>query len=127
MDYTQKVKELEANKLTPWFKPQAGTYKCVILAEPEGKIKTFKRGTDEEENTVVLSVQLETNGTTYTWDIGASETFRSAYGQLMLLGSKHGKLCGLPFTLLVKRSNNKNEYTILEALDLMPKDTKPNV
>ena len=120
MDYNKLCDDLESHQ-NEWFKPTAGTYKCLIVEEPKSVTKTFHQGTDKEETRNMLSIKMEVEGKGLVqWDVGVTKGFSSAYGQLVLLGKKHGTLCGAPFTLMVKRSNDKNDYTIIESLPLMP-------
>jgi len=123
MDYNKICEDMVNNQPLPFFKPEPGTYKCIITKEPEEKLKTFKQGTADEEHKKILSIQMEANQEPVQWDIGVGKGFGSAYGQLMLLGKKYGKLLGAPFTLIVKRSGQgdkaKNDYSVLEALELI--------
>ena len=114
--------EEETNKLNTGanvFKPEAGKYQIVILGEPE---ETEYVNEESGERTPQIRMGIEVNGEQKNWYVSRGKTYNSVFGQLMLIGKSKGKLNGEKITLLVKRSNKKNEYTIVEALNLMPNE-----
>ena len=115
MDYEKQVNDLKT--FSGSFKPEAGKYQIVILAEPEETEYVDSEG----KKTPQIKLGIEVNKEKKDWYMGVGKTFNSLYGQLMLIGKEKGTLTGEVITLLVKRSNNKNEYTILEAVDLINK------
>ena len=58
-----------------------------------------------------------------------ARTVNSLYRQIALLGKYHGSLVGKTITLLVKfdQQNNKREYTVQEALELITEYNQQNV
>lgn len=122
INYENEVKDLRANEGRDFFRPEAGTFLIKVDEEPTFITKTFEnRITKKPEEQIQLRLQIEINKKKYTWDISKSDkpTQLSLYGQLMLLGNNWNGLSGRTFTLLVKRSKDRNDYSILEAVPLM--------
>jgi len=120
LNYGEEVKKIEEYEESSgnWFRPEAGRYNIIMLAEPEIIPKEFEK--DGVKETVEQArLRIEVDKSQYTWDVGIGKTKNSIYGQLMLIGESRGKLVGEKMTLLVKRSNDRNEYTIVEAIALM--------
>ena len=115
MNYAEEVKKLGDSYET--FKPEAGSYQIKIVSEPE---ETYYESADGSR-TQQIKMLIEVDGMKKQWFAGKCKTHTGLYGQLMLIGNKHKILQGQTITLLVKRGNDKNEYTILEAVVLMPK------
>lgn len=119
INYEEEVNRLSEFESQAFFKPQAGDYKILFLAEPVPIEKEF-----EGEKKEQLRLHIEVDKEQYTWDIGKGQTKNSLYGQLILIGKERGGLKETSVQLLVKRSNNKNDYTVVEALPLMKKEEK---
>lgn len=122
INYQEEVTKLQTQKEINWFKPEAGQYNILVTAEPERIQKTFEKKVNNEtinEEVEQLRLNIEVDKKPFVWDIGVGQTTNSIYGQLMLLGKAKGKLMEEHLNLLVKRSNNKNDYTIMEALPYM--------
>lgn len=124
MDYNKACEELASHTNYDWFKPETGTHTVVLLEEPEEMLKTFKQGTPDEETKPIVRMYISVNSICYNWDIGKSKGYGGIYGQLMLLGKQKGRLAGEKFTLLVKRVNNKNDYTVMEVIPLLQEINK---
>lgn len=120
INYKEEVKKLQEyeNFKGEWFKPEAGQHKMVIVSAPEIIERDFGKP-EQPDVKKQMRLRIEVNKKPFTWDIGIGQTKNSVYGQLMLVGEAKGTLIGVPLTLLVKRSKDKNDYTIMEALDLM--------
>jgi len=114
--------EKETENLTNYsgsFKPDSGTYQITIIEEPKETEYIDEKGNKTPQIELIIDVNQERRN----WYISKSKTFNGLFGQLMLIGKQKGKLTGEQITLLVKRSKDKNDYTIQEAINLIPKQT----
>lgn len=118
IDYKEEAKKLREFKCEAYFKPEAGQYQIMILKEPELIEKEFE---GEKKQQLRLFIEVDRKDC-YVWDISLGLTINSIYGQIILIAENRGKLKEELITLLVKRANNKNEYTVVEAVPLMKKD-----
>lgn len=111
-------KEAEQLGSTNFWKPQTGQHRVKFL--DDGTPATY-----EDKNsgriTEQLNFRVEIEGEEKDWTVTKARTVNSLYGQIALLGRYHGSLVGKTITLLVKfdQQNNKREYTVQEALELI--------
>lgn len=120
MDLKQEYEKIEEHVKVEWFKAKAGKYQIVIIGEPEEDNYTDETSGKITEQAVL---DIEINKAKYKWSISKGITFASLFGQIMALAKNNDyKTNGLSITLLVKNDGFKNDYTILEAMDL--KETK---
>ena len=118
MNYANEVNTLKS--FSSSFKPTSGSYKVTILSEPVETEFVNEKG----EKTPQIRMDIEANNERMTWFVSKCVTYNGLFGQLMLIGQAKKKLSGEQITLLVKMSNNKREYTIVEAVDLIKAATK---
>lgn len=127
MDYESEYEKLSEEKSGNVFKAVQGVQRLKILEEPEETVFTDNK-TGEE--TPQIKLKLDVNGEEMFWYVGKGKTMRSVYGQLIALGKYKGQLAGESITLSVTSSNNSdgktvNSYSILEAVECLPKIEKP--
>ena len=115
---TDWKKEAELLGSTNFWKPQTGQYSVKFLND--GTPSTYE---DKNSGKVTeqLNFKIEIEDEKKEWTMTKARTVNSLYGQIALLGRYHGSLVGKTITLLVKfdQQNNKREYTVQEALDLI--------
>jgi len=115
---TDWKKEAEQLGSSNFWKPQTGQYKVKFL--DDGTPSTYE---DKNSGRVTeqLNFKVEIDGEEKEWTVTKARTVNSLYGQIALLGRYHGSLVEKTITLLVKfdQQNNKREYTVQEALDLI--------
>jgi len=111
-------KEAELLGSTNFWKPQTGQYSVKFLND--GTPSTYE---DKNSGKVTgqLNFKIEIEDELKEWTVTKARTVNSLYGQIALLGRYHGSLVGKTITLLVKfdQQNNKREYTVQEALNLI--------
>jgi hypothetical protein len=111
-------KEAEQLGSSNFWKPQTGQYTVKFL--DDGTPSTYE---DKNSGRVTeqLNFKVEIDGEEKEWTVTKARTVNSLYGQIALLGRYHGSLVEKTITLLVKfdQQNNKREYTVQEALDLI--------
>jgi hypothetical protein len=118
MTMTDWNKEAEQIGSSNFWKPETGQYKLKFLND--GQPTTFE---DKRSGRITEQVDFaaEVEGQEKIWTVTRARKVNSLYGQLVLLGRRHGAISGKELTLFVKfdKSNNKREYTIQEALGLI--------
>ena len=111
-------KEADLLGSTNFWKPQTGQYSVKFLND--GTPSTYE---DKNSGKVTeqLNFKIEIKDELEEWTVTKARTVNSLYGQIALLGRYHGSLVGKTITLLVKfdQQNNKREYTVQEALNLI--------
>ena len=115
-EYENEVTRIEETKQSEWWKPVSGSHLVEIQEEPESYILEWE---GREINKIRMPIKVL--GKEYTWSITKGQTFRSLYGQLMLIGQDKGLLKGVTITLVVKGSGRDVDYTVLESVGLIPK------
>ncbi|MBN1682820.1 hypothetical protein JW865_04635 [Candidatus Bathyarchaeota archaeon] len=118
MDLKQEYEKIEEHIKVEWFKAKIGKYQIVIIGEPEEDVYV----SDDEKQIEQVVFTIEILKKRYKWSVSKGLTFASLYGQIIALSKQNNyKTNGLSFTLLVKNDGYKNDYTILEAMDLINK------
>lgn len=104
-----------------WFKPTVGEYKIVFLGEPT--LEEAKNFAGETYDQLVCDISIQgmeyRQPTQLKWSFAMCTGLKSLCGQLCLYFEKvnNSKFTGSPITLLVnKGTDNKNTYTVREAL-----------
>lgn len=112
--YDQAQEEVDT-RVSNFFKiKKTGVYKIVVLSELEHKEKTF----DGDENPTKLGTLLvDYNGEQLSWDFGVGGK-NSLYGQIVAVGKAKRKLTGETLTISAKNDGNRNDYTVMEYMEL---------
>ena len=128
MDYNKETEKLNSGQNT--WKPETGVYKVIIVDEPEETV--FVDGDGKETEQIKLNISLgDTPDDQYTWYVSRGLTTKSLYGQLMVIGQRHGKLAGRMIELIVNETKNRSGktikmYTIGEAVKILAELEKVN-
>ena len=126
INYEEEVKNA-TNASADVFKPTTGSYRISILEEPE---PTEYVNEETKEKTAQWRIPIRVDGKEKkVWFVSIGKTLSSVQKQLALLGKSKGQLKGEEINLLVKHDGKKNEYTIIESVELqkieqMKKDAK---
>lgn len=109
VDYQKELKVLQEHTGDYW-KPKAGQYKVVALGELVDA-EPFKNDEGEEQSRASLKISVAEKE--YVWNFPKGKTVASTYGQLILLGSKKGKLLSESFTVVVIGEGQNIRFTIV--------------
>lgn len=116
----EELKEFKDREKLDWFSPSAGTYKGKFLSELSEPYEVVFKKSGSEEKRMNVNVEIEVSGGhKMIWSASVGRTKASLYGQLVVLGLHWGSLKGHGFTLLVKNDGTKNDYTLLEAQEVI--------
>lgn len=114
INYAEEAKKVK-EYIGGWFKPSSGKYKIKFLEEPKPVTKEIKDKVVDQ-----IETEIELNNQNTNWSITKGKGVRSLYGQLMLVAEDRGKLKDETINLIVKGSGQDIDYTVTEAIDLIP-------
>lgn len=120
IDYTSEVAKLVDREERNWWDVVGGQH-VITIPDPLGGDEFS--GTDYKGNPVQkVRYNIKVNNKDYDWSITKGKTKTSLWGQLaLLIASKGDQVKDLVFNLVVKGDGTARQYTILEALPLLPK------
>ena len=122
MNLEEEYNKIKEHIKVEWFKPTIGKYEVVIIGEPTPE-EYINESDGKVTQQIVLDVEI--NKKRRKWSISKGLTFASLFGQIMALAKYNNySTNGLKLTLLVKNDGYKNDYTILEAMELPEANTK---
>ena len=118
IDYASEAQQLVDREERNWWVPSQGQHVIQILSEGD----QFS-GTDFQGNPVQkVRYKIKVNNQDFDWSITKSKTKTGLWGQLVLLiRSRNNQVNATIFNLVVKGEKKARQYTILEALPLLPK------
>jgi hypothetical protein len=117
VNYSEEVKRLNAfvpgsnNKF--WKPKNSGQYRVKALSELE-EADPFKKEGEADKPQAKIEMLVGESSEKVVWTIGKGSSPASAYGQLVRLAAKKGKLKDLEFLIVVTFDGKKNTYTIVE-------------
>ncbi len=114
-----KIKDLKNQ--SDWWKVSEGKHKIKILSNGNEYQTEFNNQVRQK-----VRFDVEINGKPYSWGVNKGRRQKSLYYQLSLVGqSNNGSLKGVDITLIVMGTGKETQYTIQEAIDLMPVVEEP--
>lgn len=120
MDYAKEKAEVERRSSFQFWKvKESGTHKLTFVEEP---VKVEREFDGEKKECLRLVFQDDKapkeDLMVFEPNIGGKS---SLAGQIICYGAYKGKLLGETVTVVVKNNGQKNDYTLLEYMDI-PKD-----
>ena len=112
----QKNTEKNLENKREWWKAISGSHEVTIETD-------FHEFTTEWEGTTMekVAVNISVEGDKFIWSISKGKSYRSLYGQLCLVAENHNNtLVNKTINLLVKGSGSDVDYTVVEAVGLIP-------
>lgn len=118
-----RIGEIKDYQKKEWFKPKPGKNKIKLLSEGQAFTTEWE---GKELHKVRFDIEFE--GKEFSWGITKGSSYKSLYGQLALIAQNNkGKLTGQEITLLTIGKGRDTNYTILEAVDLIPTEIPEEV
>lgn len=110
---SKKLKTGEEIERLPWFSPDQGQHKVLVLEVGGEYQNKFEDGKILNKVRIVIEVNKERKN----WGITKGQTSNSLWGQLVTIAAKNkNKLEGQLLNLVVKGKGKQKQYTILEAV-----------
>ena len=120
VDYNKEVEQAQESGAET-FKPETGSYKIEILDEPIETEFIENEGKQDEKRIPQWKIPIKVDNINKSWFVSKGKTLSSVQKQLALIGKNKNGLKGETINLLVKYDGQRNEYTIIEAVELQKK------
>lgn len=111
-------KEKEKVGKSAYLQLEAGSHQVLFLDEGNEIEKNFPREDGKgQQKKQVVEFNVEYLKEKYLFSVTKTYGLTSAYGQLCILGGKHGSLAGKMLSVLVAGKGKQKQYTFPEALE----------
>lgn len=111
-------KEKEKVGKSTYLQLEAGSHQVLFLDDGNELEKTFpKEDGKGEQKKQVVEFNVEYLKERYLFSVTKTYGLTSAYGQLCILGGKHGTLAGRMLNILVAGKGKQKQYTFPEAIE----------